>query len=69
MLESDYPHSDTSWPDTQQAVDDQVNILSPHEVALVTHLNASELYGHPLPTDRAWLPTSSAATDLSPAAS
>ena len=64
LLESDYPHSDTTWPDTQQAVHDQVKDLTPSEIAQVTHGNAAALYGHPLPgpADRAeWAPAASPA--------
>jgi predicted TIM-barrel fold metal-dependent hydrolase len=55
MLESDYPHSDTSWPNTQRAVHDQVESLSSAEVAQVTHLNAAALYGLELPTEPEWV--------------
>ncbi len=55
LLESDYPHSDTSWPHTQDAVHEQIKDLSPEEVALVTHRNAAALYGHPLPTSPEWV--------------
>jgi predicted TIM-barrel fold metal-dependent hydrolase len=57
LLESDYPHSDTSWPATQAAVHEQIKDLPPEEIALVTHGNAAALYGHPLPTSPEWLPT------------
>ena len=56
MLESDYPHADTSWPRTQEVVHEQVKRLAREEIAKVTHLNASELYGHPLPVDPEWWP-------------
>jgi predicted TIM-barrel fold metal-dependent hydrolase len=49
LLESDYPHSDTSWPDTQIAMAEQLKDLPPDEVDLVTHRNAADLYGHPVP--------------------
>lgn len=55
LLESDYPHSDTTWPNTQEAVHDQVRDLSPSEIAQVTHLNAAALYRHPLPTQQEWV--------------
>jgi predicted TIM-barrel fold metal-dependent hydrolase len=61
LLETDYPHPDTSWPDSQQAVHEQVADLSPREIAMVTHENAAALFGHVLPTDPAWLPSSTAA--------
>jgi predicted TIM-barrel fold metal-dependent hydrolase len=49
LLETDYPHPDTSWPSTQHAVHEQVRGLSPAEVALVTHQTAATLFEHPLP--------------------
>ena len=39
LLESDYPHSDTTWPNTQEAVHEQVKKLPGTEVAQVTHTN------------------------------
>jgi predicted TIM-barrel fold metal-dependent hydrolase len=63
LLESDYPHSDTSWPHTQDVVHEQIKGLSPGERAMVTHGNAAALYGHPLPPSPAW---GAAPTSLGP---
>lgn len=54
MLEVDYPHSDTSWPNTQAAVDRNLQGFSPEEVRQVTYLNAARVYRHPIPTDPEW---------------
>lgn len=54
MLEVDYPHSDTSWPNTQAAVDRMMHGVPADEVRRMTHANAAGVYRHPIPTDPAW---------------
>lgn len=54
LLESGYPHSDSTWPDTQQAVATNLGSLPPADIARVAYGNAARLFGHPLPS-RAWL--------------
>jgi len=54
MLEVDYPHSDTSWPDTQARVDEMLAGLPAGEVRQISHANAAAVYRHPIPTDPAW---------------
>jgi predicted TIM-barrel fold metal-dependent hydrolase len=49
LWEVDYPHADSSWPDTQEAVRRQLTGLSPAEVARITWQNASELFDFPVP--------------------
>lgn len=49
MLEVDYPHGDTTWPDTQQVIADAWGDLPDEELRLMTHANAAELFEHPLP--------------------
>ncbi len=49
MVESDYPHGDSTWPDTQEHVAKLCAPLTPEETRRITHLNAAELYRHPLP--------------------
>jgi hypothetical protein len=44
MVETDYPHYDSSWPDTQELLDRQLRALPPHDVELLTHGNAEALY-------------------------
>lgn len=49
MIESDYPHADSTWPDTQAVIDAHLGHLPADVVAKITHLNASRLFRHPLP--------------------
>jgi hypothetical protein len=49
MVESDYPHLDTTWPDTQALVHRHLAHLPADEVARITWANASELFRHPVP--------------------
>jgi predicted TIM-barrel fold metal-dependent hydrolase len=51
MLESDYPHFDSSWPNTQSILQSQIDAFSPDEIAKITHENAAALYQHPVPAD------------------
>ena len=54
MVESDYPHADSSWPDTQALLADRLAGLPDADVAKLTHQNAARLFRHPLPPD-SWL--------------
>jgi predicted TIM-barrel fold metal-dependent hydrolase len=49
MVESDYPHCDSTWPNTQEILRAQLAGLSPSEIERITWRNASELFGHPVP--------------------
>lgn len=49
MLESDYPHQDGTWPDTQEIVHAQIGHLPPDEIRKITWENASNLFDHPVP--------------------
>ena len=49
LLESDYPHADSTWPHTQERVRAQLAGLSPAEIERVTWRNASELFRHSVP--------------------
>jgi predicted TIM-barrel fold metal-dependent hydrolase len=49
MVETDYPHADSSWPDTQELLERRLHGLSDDEVARITHGNAARLFRHPLP--------------------
>jgi predicted TIM-barrel fold metal-dependent hydrolase len=49
MLETDYPHGDGTWPDTQAVIDRYWGHLPVDELRKMTHRNAAELYRHPLP--------------------
>lgn len=44
MVEVDYPHSDSTWPDTPALLDRQLAGLSEEEIAKITHRNAIDLY-------------------------
>jgi predicted TIM-barrel fold metal-dependent hydrolase len=48
-FESDYPHGDGTWPDTQQVFGDVFGGLAEDEIAKISHENAAQLFRHPLP--------------------
>ena len=48
-FESDYPHGDGTWPDTQQVFADVFGDLPADEIAQISHENAAALFRHPLP--------------------
>jgi predicted TIM-barrel fold metal-dependent hydrolase len=52
LFESDYPHGDGTWPDTQKVIDDVLGGLPVEEIRMITHENAAKLYNHPLPENR-----------------
>jgi hypothetical protein len=49
MVESDYPHCDSTWPDTQRILREQLAGLPDDDAARITWCNASELFDHPVP--------------------
>jgi predicted TIM-barrel fold metal-dependent hydrolase len=49
LFESDYPHGDGTWPDTQQVIENVLGGLPVDEIRRITHRNAAELYRFPLP--------------------
>jgi predicted TIM-barrel fold metal-dependent hydrolase len=49
MLECDYPHADSTWPDTQLIAASRLAGLPDEEVRMITHANAARLFRHPLP--------------------
>jgi len=49
MLESDYPHADSSWPDTQALLARRLEGLPEADVRKLTHENAANLFRHPPP--------------------
>jgi predicted TIM-barrel fold metal-dependent hydrolase len=49
MVEVDYPHGDTTWPDTQEAIHKAWGHVPVDELRAVCCENASSLYRHPLP--------------------
>ena len=49
MVEVDYPHGDTTWPDTQSMIAEHWGHIAPHELRMLCCENAAALYRHPLP--------------------
>ena len=49
MVESDFPHMDSTWPDCQAMLRAQLSDLPRATVEKVCFRNAAELYRHPLP--------------------
>jgi predicted TIM-barrel fold metal-dependent hydrolase len=45
MWASDFPHSDSTWPDSQAVLDEQTKGLTEHERNRICHDNVAELYG------------------------
>ena len=51
LLESDYPHCDSTWPDTQAVIEREIGGLPADDIRRITWHNASELYRHPVPPE------------------
>jgi predicted TIM-barrel fold metal-dependent hydrolase len=49
MIEVDYPHGDSTWPDTQLVIEKAWHHIPPREIRAMCCENAAELYRHPLP--------------------
>jgi predicted TIM-barrel fold metal-dependent hydrolase len=49
MVEVDYPHADSTWPDTAQLLARRLADLPVEDQRKITHQNAAELFRHPLP--------------------
>lgn len=47
MLESDYPHSDTSWPNTRKRAQEVLAMVNDEDAARIAEWNARELYNFP----------------------
>jgi predicted TIM-barrel fold metal-dependent hydrolase len=54
MVESDYPHADSSWPDTQRVLTDTWGAIADGELRAIAGGNAARLFGHPLPPHDDW---------------
>jgi len=52
LFESDYPHGDGTWPDTQPVMEQILGGLPVDEIRMIAHENAARLYRHPLPEKR-----------------
>jgi predicted TIM-barrel fold metal-dependent hydrolase len=49
LLEQDYPHCDSTWPNTQAVIEREIGGLPADDVERITWRNASELYRFPVP--------------------
>jgi predicted TIM-barrel fold metal-dependent hydrolase len=49
MLEADYPHADSTWPDTQETIHEVVGSFPPAEIEKLIGANALALYRHEAP--------------------
>jgi predicted TIM-barrel fold metal-dependent hydrolase len=49
LVEQDYPHCDSTWPNTQAVLAEELAGLPPPDVRAITWENASRLYRHPVP--------------------
>jgi predicted TIM-barrel fold metal-dependent hydrolase len=49
MFETDYPHGDGTWPDSQHVFEEFYGSLPADEIAKISHENAAALFRHPLP--------------------
>jgi predicted TIM-barrel fold metal-dependent hydrolase len=49
MVESDYPHADSTWPDTTAVFDTSFGHLDDETRAKIAYRNAAELFRHPPP--------------------
>lgn len=52
VAESDYPHGDGTWPDTQRVMEKMLAGLPVEWIRKIMHENAAKLYRHPLPEHR-----------------
>ena len=50
-FEVDYPHADTSWPDTQDRVHALLGALPKQDAEMISWRNASALFRHPVPVE------------------
>jgi predicted TIM-barrel fold metal-dependent hydrolase len=49
MFESDYPHGDSTWPDSQSVIEQAWGHIPANELRMMCSENAAKLYRHPLP--------------------
>jgi len=49
LFETDYPHGDGTWPDTQSLIDEVWGDIPTNEIRMMCCENAAKLYRHPLP--------------------
>lgn len=51
MIETDYPHADSTWPDTQALARHGLAGFAPDDVRKLTWENAARLFRHPVPAE------------------
>ena len=51
MVEADYPHIDSTWPDTQEKIASALEGVPAEDARKITYENAARLYRHPLPPE------------------
>jgi len=51
MMETDYPHADSTWPGCQDALEEMIGHLPADVIADICHRNAAALFRHPLPPE------------------
>ncbi len=56
MVESDYPHADSTWPDTQSVLESSMGRVPRDELRRMAAGNAAGLFRHPLPAEDDWRP-------------
>jgi hypothetical protein len=49
LVETDYPHGDGTWPDTQALIASVWGDIPDEELRLMCYENAARLFRHPLP--------------------
>jgi AcrR family transcriptional regulator/predicted TIM-barrel fold metal-dependent hydrolase len=65
LVESDYPHADSTWPDTQQAFQATFGALPEEIQRMVAFENACALFRHPTPPPGDWRPSATGGTSRS----
>ena len=49
MWASDYPHPDSTWPESRRVIEDHFSKITPEQKRLVTFENARRVYRLPEP--------------------
>ena len=49
MVEVDYPHGDSIWPNVQRTIEESWGHIPDDQLRQMCSLNAAGLYRHPLP--------------------
>ena len=45
VIEVDYPHQDTTWPDSPKIVENLASQVTPEELVMITRTNALDMLG------------------------